>query len=99
MQSLTTLTDFLETRGYRLQIYDMGRRGDILVAISGRAWEALLDDRLRNRFLERQAENDQGTEFFNNILNDPLYLPGIRREPLTALKAKGRSARLGAAIE
>jgi hypothetical protein len=35
----------------------------------------------------------------NNILNDLLYLPGIRRELLTALKTEGRSERLSEAIE
>jgi hypothetical protein len=79
--------------------HSAGTRGDILVAISGRAWEALHDNRLRGRFLERLAENDQGMEFFNNILNDLLYLPGLRDGLLTALKGNDHSQRLSEAIE
>jgi hypothetical protein len=75
------------------------KSGDILVAISGRAWEALAVDQLRERFLERLAENDQGAEFFNNVLNDLLYLPGVRQALLGTLRGKGHSTRLGSAIE
>jgi hypothetical protein len=79
--------------------HSLSRRGDLLVAISGRAWEALADHKLRERFLERLAENDQGKDFFDNVLNDLLYLPGTRQELLTSLKGQGHSKRLGKAIE
>ena len=79
--------------------HPIGRRADLLVAISGRAWEALLDDRLRDLFLERLADNDQGEDFFNNVLNDLLFIPGLRNNLRAALRNRQGSSRLGDAIE
>ena len=79
--------------------HPLGRQGDILVAVSGRAWEALLDDRLRGHFLERLADNDQGADFFNNVLNDLLYLPGTGPALLASLRGEGLSPRLSQAIQ
>jgi hypothetical protein len=78
--------------------HDEARRSDLLVAISGRAWEALLDIRLRDQFLERLANNDRGVEFFNSVLSDLLFLPDIRANLLSGLRQADRSERLSAAI-
>lgn len=63
-----------------------GAHPEILAAIAGRAWEALYDDALRGRFLQRLA--DSGQRAFDSILADLLFLPVLR----TLLLADIRSA-------
>ena len=79
--------------------HDIAKRADLLVAISGRVWEVLLDIRLRERFLERLAENDQGEAFFNNILSDLLFLPTLRDSLRAGLADAAFSPRLKTALE
>ena len=66
--------------------HDIARRGDILAAIGGRAWESLCDESLREIYLERLAGNDQGQHYFNTLLSDLLYLPATRDGMLTSLR-------------
>lgn len=75
-----------------------GNHIEILTAISGRAWEQLLDSGIRHLFLERLAENSAGQEAFNLCLADLLYLPGMRQPILTAVRDPDRSERLSNAI-
>jgi len=53
-----------------------GSHPEVLAAIAGRAWEALYDDALRARFLQRLAES--GQRAFDSILADLLFLPVLR---------------------
>ncbi|MEW7976708.1 MAG: DUF3549 family protein [Candidatus Sedimenticola endophacoides] len=71
---------------------------EILVAISGRAWESLLDAQVRARFLKRLAENSAGQELFNQCLSDLLFIPGMRAPILEGVRAPQRSERLSEAI-
>ncbi len=75
-----------------------GNHIEILTAVSGRAWEQLLDGTLGNLFLERLAENSAGQEAFNLCMADLLYLPGMRQPILTAVRDPNRSAPLSQAI-
>lgn len=75
-----------------------GNHIEILTAISGRAWEQLLDNGIRRLFLERLAENSAGQEAFNLCMADLLYLPGMRQPILAAVRDPDRSARLSSAI-
>jgi len=75
-----------------------GNHIEILTAISGRAWEQLLDSEIRHLFLERLAENSAGQEAFNLCIADLLYLPGMRQPILTAVRNPERSERLSTAI-
>ncbi|MEW8508247.1 MAG: DUF3549 family protein [Candidatus Thiodiazotropha sp.] len=86
--------------GLILQLLDhpLSRRCDILAAISGRAWEALEAASLRQRFLERLAENEAGQAFFNGILSDLLYLPATRAAMQSSLRDPNRSSRLSQVI-
>lgn len=78
--------------------HDLARRNDVLAAIGGRAWEVLLDDRIRGRYLVCLAENDQGQVFFDNMLSDLLFLPATRSTMLNSLRNENRPARLAKAI-
>ncbi len=77
---------------------DVARRSDILAAISGRAWEMLLDERIRDQYLACLAQNDQGQHFFNNILSDLLFVPATRSAMLSSLRNKHRPKSLATAI-
>ncbi len=71
---------------------------EILTALSGRAWEQLLDESVRVRFLERLAENSAGQEAFNLCMADLLYIPGMREPVLASVRDPQRSEQLSIAI-
>lgn len=75
-----------------------GNHIEILTAVSGRAWEQLLDAEIRHLFLERLAENSAGQEAFNLCMADLLYLPGMRQPILATVRDPNRSSRLSSAI-
>lgn len=75
-----------------------GNHIELLSAISGRAWEQLLDPPTDLLFLERLAGNSAGQEAFNLCMADLLYIPGMREPILSALRNRERSERLSAAI-
>ncbi len=81
-----------------LLTHNAARRSDVLAAISGRAWEVLLDDQVRDQYLTCLAENDQGQHYFNNILSDLLFLPGTRSAMLSSLRNTNRPASLECAM-
>jgi hypothetical protein len=75
-----------------------GNHIEILTALSGRAWEQLLDESVRMLFLERLAENSAGQEAFNLCMADLLYIPGMREPTLAAVRDPQRSEKLSTAI-
>ncbi|PVV15726.1 MAG: hypothetical protein B6D72_01855 [gamma proteobacterium symbiont of Ctena orbiculata] len=78
--------------------HPLSQRSDILAAIAGRAWEVLEDAPLRQRFLERLAENEAGQDFFNGVLSDLLYLPATRVAMQRSLRDPNRSSHLSHTI-
>jgi len=78
--------------------HDCSNAVEILVAISGRAWESLLDDEIREHYLERLAENTEGQALFNQCLSDLLFVPGMRTPLLLSMRNPKRSERLSQAI-
>ncbi|MCW8907626.1 MAG: DUF3549 family protein [Sedimenticola sp.] len=75
-----------------------GNHIELLTAISGRAWEQLLEPDCSLPFLERLAENSAGQEAFNLCMADLLYLPGMREPMLALMRDPQRSQQLSAAI-
>lgn len=75
-----------------------GNHIEILTALSVRAWEQLLDEPVRMRFLERLAENSAGQEAFNLCMTDLLYIPGMREPVLASVRDPKRSEKLSIAI-
>ena len=67
---------------------------EVLVAISGRAWDVLQDQDIALTFLEALARNDAGQEGFNHILRDVLYLPYIGPVIREAFRSEQRSEEL-----
>lgn len=67
---------------------------EVLVAISGRAWEVLSNDAIALQFLEALAANDAGQQAFNHILRDLLYLPEIGPLIRQTFRSQARSERL-----
>ena len=64
---------------------------EVLVAISGRAWDVLHNEAVALAFLEALARNDAGQEGFNHILRDVLYLPHIGAVIREAFRSEQRS--------
>ncbi len=83
-----------------LSILDSASGGTpaVLAAISSRSWQDLEDDRLRGVFLERLAANREGQTFFNGVMADLLYLPGMRAHFFKDFRDPSRSERLSRAI-
>lgn len=75
-----------------------GNHIELLSAISGRAWEQLLEPECGLLFLERLSENSAGQETFNLCMADLLYIPGMREPMLSLMRNPARSQRLSAAI-
>jgi len=71
---------------------------DVLIAISGRAWESLKEAETGRLYLERLAENSAGQPFFSQCLADLLYLPGMREPLLKLIRNPDRSERLSQAV-
>ena len=67
---------------------------EVLVAISGRAWDVLYDEAIALQFLEALARNDAGQEGFNHVLRDVLYLPHIGPVIRNAFRSEARSETL-----
>ena len=82
----------------QLLSHEVARQGDILAAISGRSWELLLNEEIRDRFLECLAVNGQGQDLFNSLLSDLLLLPETRSLMLGSLRNQARSKQLDLAI-
>lgn len=68
----------------------------VLAAISGRAWEALVEPALAAAYLGRLAA--AGQAFFDQCLSDLLFLPGMRQPLLQALRSPARPERLSKRI-
>ena len=73
-------------------------QSDLLVAISGRAWESLANQQISRYFLDRLAGNELGQDFFNQILSDLLYMPTTRQQLQSILRDPQRSDQLSQAI-
>ncbi|MDJ0808366.1 MAG: DUF3549 family protein [Gammaproteobacteria bacterium] len=82
----------------KLLTHGIARHSDILAAISGRVWEILLEGQIRDHYLDRLAENDQGQELFDQLLSDLLYLPDTRRTILESLRREERTPQLDKAV-
>jgi hypothetical protein len=76
-----------------------GRNVEILVAISGRAWEALADRDLLDRYLFALARNDHGRSAFVHGIGDLLSVPAIAPTVRRALRADDQDAEVRAAFD
>ena len=71
---------------------------EILVAVSGRAWDNLTDESLALLFLEALATNDAGQDAFNQVLIDVLFMPIAGQCVRQAFRSPERSEALATAI-
>ena len=78
--------------------HPIARRSDVLAAVAGRLWLDLEDESLRMQFLEQLALNDQGEEFFQQLLADLLYIGECRQDLLQSLRNPDRSKELSRSI-
>jgi hypothetical protein len=78
--------------------HPVARRSDLLAAVAGRAWHDLEDADLRGQFLEQLACNDQGQDFFDQLLGDLLFMADCRPGLRESLRNPHRSEQLSQAI-
>ncbi|MCG8489657.1 MAG: DUF3549 family protein [Chromatiales bacterium] len=78
--------------------HPVSTRSELLVAISGRAWECLSEPQISERFLQRLADNEVGQELFDGVLSDLLYMPTSRAWLQSSLRNPQRSEQLNSAI-
>ena len=71
---------------------------EILVAVSGRAWDSLTDESIALLFLEALATNDAGQDAFNQVLTDILFMPVVGQCVRQAFRSPERSEALASAI-
>ncbi len=74
----------------------LGLEPEILASISGKAWEALEEPNLLNKYLERLAQAGQGC--FNPLLADLLYIPCMRLLIMQSLRSPQCSNTLTSAV-
>jgi hypothetical protein len=82
----------------RLLDHPCGKHIEWLAAIAGRAWEALDDRELLERYLERLADNDHGQAAFEHCVGDLLSLPAQAGQIRQALRSPEMPAQLRAAF-
>ncbi|MCG7923341.1 MAG: DUF3549 family protein [Candidatus Thiodiazotropha lotti] len=78
--------------------HPISSHSELLVAISGRAWECLSEQQISEKFLQRLAENEVGQELFDGVLSDLLYMPSSRTWLQSSLRNPQRSEQLNRAI-
>jgi hypothetical protein len=82
----------------RVLEHSVSTHSELLVAISGRAWECLSEQPICEKFLERLASNEVGQELFDGILSDLLYMPTSRAWLQSSLRNPQRSEQLNSAM-
>ena len=92
VRALAGAVDAIDVKRHLLDVLEhpAARDIEILAALSGRAWEALLDRSLLDRFLDRLAENDHGQPAFEACLDDLLSVPEMTGPVRTALRDPGQ---------
>ena len=70
----------------------------VLIAISAKAWQCLEDDITRNLFLNNLAKNCAGQDYFNAVVIDLMFIPGMRTRVLSDFRKPERSDSLSNAV-
>ncbi|MDT8385271.1 MAG: DUF3549 family protein [Gammaproteobacteria bacterium] len=65
---------------------DIGRHVEVLATIAGRAWHRLEQADIARAFLLNLARCDAGQTAFDNIMADLMFIPGLRKPLLDALR-------------
>ena len=67
---------------------------EVLVAISGRAWELLAEPELQRSFLQRIATNTHGQAAFRQCVDDLLSLPSLAADLRRTLRDEDAPAEI-----
>jgi len=70
----------------------------VLVAIAAKVWEVLSDEKILKLFLEKLACSNAGPELFNSLLQDLMFMPGLREKILLEFRNQNRSENLSKAV-
>jgi len=70
----------------------------VLVAIAAKTWEVLSDEKILNLFLEKLACCNTGPELFNSLMQDLMFMPGLREKILLEFRNPNRTENLSKAV-
>ena len=70
----------------------------VLVAIAAKTWEVLSDEKILNLFLEKLSCSNAGPELFNSLMQDLMFMPGLREKILLEFRNPNRSENLSKAV-
>lgn len=70
----------------------------VLVAIAAKTWEVLSDEKTLKLFLEKLSNVNAGPELFNSLMQDLMFMPGLREKILLAFRNPNRSENLSKAV-
>ncbi len=72
---------------------------DLLITISGRCWNDLKESELCLLYLETLANSGHGSQIFNQLLADLLYMPGLREPIMKQIKNPNQSIALATMLK
>jgi len=70
----------------------------VIIAISAKAWQCLEDEKLRRLFLDNLSNNQAGQDYFNAVIIDLMFIPGMRVRILGDFRNPERSESLSNAV-
>ena len=70
----------------------------VLIAITAKAWEVLFDEKTLTLFLEKLSSTNSGPELFNSLIQDLMFMPGLREKILTEFRSPDRSDNLSKSV-
>ena len=72
---------------------------ELLVTLSGRCWSDLKNAELCLLYLEALANSSHGSQLFNQLLADILYIPGLREPVMEQIKNPDQSIALATMVK
>ena len=70
----------------------------MLIAITAKAWEVSFDEKALTLFLEKLSSTNSGPELFNSLIQDLMFIPGLREKILVEFRSPDRSDNLSKSV-
>ena len=70
----------------------------VLIAITAKAWEVLFEEKILKLFLEKLSNTNTGPELFNSLIQDLMFMPGLREKILLEFRKPNRSDNLSKSV-
>lgn len=70
----------------------------VLIAITAKVWDILFDEKTLKLFLEKLSATTAGPELFNSLIQDLIFMPGLREKILIEFRNPDRSECLSKSV-